>query len=94
MRQQRFIHFLGLLVLICGYFFLRADLASSSVQTRMQTCSENWYITGYYAPREEELPDTAEQISVVPIRGSPNPEGRPQAPTTSSHLRNWHGRSD
>ena len=64
MRQQRFIHFLGLLVLICGYFFLRTDLANSSVQTRMQTCSENWYITGYYAPREEELPDTAEQISV------------------------------
>jgi 3D (Asp-Asp-Asp) domain-containing protein len=64
MRQQRFIHFLGLLVLICVYFFLRTDLANSSVQTRMQTCSENWYITGYYAPREEELPDTAEQISV------------------------------
>lgn len=64
MRQERFIHFLGLLVLTCGYFFLRTELANSSVQTRMQTCSENWYITGYYAPREEELPDTAEQISV------------------------------
>jgi len=30
----------------------------------MQTCSEGWYITGYYAPREDDLPDTAEQISV------------------------------
>lgn len=55
---------LGLLLLICVYFFLRPDLANSSVQTRMQTCSEGWYITGYYAPREDELPDTAEQISV------------------------------
>ena len=55
---------LGLLLVICIYFFLRSDLANSFVQTRMQTCSEGWYITGYYAPREDELPDTAEQISV------------------------------
>jgi 3D (Asp-Asp-Asp) domain-containing protein len=64
MRQQRLIQSLGLLVLICAYFFLRTDLANSSVQSRLQTCSEGWYITGYYIPREDELPDTAEQISV------------------------------
>jgi 3D (Asp-Asp-Asp) domain-containing protein len=64
MRQQRLIQSLGLLVLICVYFFLRTDLANSSVQSRLQTCSEGWYITGYYVPREDELPDTAEQISV------------------------------
>ena len=64
MRQQRLAYSLGLLVLICVYFFLRTDLANSSVQSRLQTCSEGWYITGYYVPREDELPDTAEQISV------------------------------
>ena len=30
----------------------------------LQTCSENWYVTGYYVPREDELPGTAEQIEV------------------------------
>src|SRR6187431_2637930 len=64
MRQQLLTHSLGLLGLICICFFLRPDPANSSVQTRLQTCSEGWYITGYYAPREDELPDTAEQISV------------------------------
>ena len=58
---------LGLLlviVLISVYFLLRTDLANSSGQSRLQTCSEGWYITGYYVPREDELPDTTEQISV------------------------------
>lgn len=41
----------------------------SVVSARMQTqgqssCSDGWYITGYYVPREEELPDTDEQIDV------------------------------
>jgi 3D (Asp-Asp-Asp) domain-containing protein len=31
---------------------------------RQQACSDGWYITGYYVPQEDELPDTAEQISV------------------------------
>jgi hypothetical protein len=31
---------------------------------KLQTCSEGWYITGYYVPREDELPDTSEQIDV------------------------------
>ena len=29
------------------------------------TCSDGWYITGYYVPREDELPGPPEQISVV-----------------------------
>ncbi|HEY0364992.1 MAG TPA: 3D domain-containing protein [Pyrinomonadaceae bacterium] len=34
-------------------------------QTRGEsTCSEGWYITGYYAPREDELPGVPEQINV------------------------------
>lgn len=53
-----------IIILVCVCFLLRTDLANSSVQTRQQTCSEGWYITGYYVPREDELPDTAEQISV------------------------------
>jgi phage replication-related protein YjqB (UPF0714/DUF867 family)/3D (Asp-Asp-Asp) domain-containing protein len=28
------------------------------------TCSDGWYVTGYYAPREDELPGAAEQIYV------------------------------
>ena len=28
------------------------------------TCSEGWYITGYYIPREDELPGDAEEITV------------------------------
>ena len=28
------------------------------------TCSDGWYVTGYYIPREDELPGTAEEISV------------------------------
>jgi 3D (Asp-Asp-Asp) domain-containing protein len=39
--------------------------SSNATQMRgQQTCSEGWYITGYYAPREDELPDTTEQIHV------------------------------
>ena len=38
---------------------------STATQTQGQsTCSEGWYITGYYVPREDELPDTTEQITV------------------------------
>ena len=29
-----------------------------------QSCSEGWYITGYYVPREDELPGPPEQIEV------------------------------
>jgi 3D (Asp-Asp-Asp) domain-containing protein len=34
-------------------------------QTRgKSTCSEGWYITGYYIPREDELPGDGEEINV------------------------------
>lgn len=37
----------------------------NEIQKKPQSlCSEGWYITGYYVPREDELPDTAEQITV------------------------------
>ena len=51
---------------ICICILLATNLSSSRA-TRMrgqQTCSEGWYITGYYAPREDELPDITEQIHV------------------------------
>ncbi len=28
------------------------------------TCSEGWYVTGYYVPREDELPGAMEEITV------------------------------
>src|SRR5262245_26890681 len=34
-------------------------------QTAAQsTCSDGWYITGYFVPKEDELPDTAEEIYI------------------------------
>jgi 3D (Asp-Asp-Asp) domain-containing protein len=53
--------------LICMAFLLAPtlfNLKSTATQTQQSTCSEGWYITGYYVPREDELPDTAEQINV------------------------------
>jgi 3D (Asp-Asp-Asp) domain-containing protein len=39
--------------------------APAGVQTQGQsTCSDGWYITGYYVPREDELADDDEQILV------------------------------
>lgn len=32
--------------------------------SQQQSCSEGWYITGYYVPREDELPGPPEQIEV------------------------------
>jgi 3D (Asp-Asp-Asp) domain-containing protein len=63
-KRNTSLKLLILLVLTGGCLLLQTDFASSSVQTRMQTCSDGWYITGYYVPREDELPDTTEQISV------------------------------
>ena len=51
------------LVSIC--LLLQTEFASTYMQNRGESmCSDGWYITGYYVPREDELPDTAEQISV------------------------------
>ena len=50
--------FIGLALLIV----YRGDFTA---QTRgKSTCSDGWYVTGYYIPREDELPGTAEEISV------------------------------
>ena len=53
-------------VLVCIVLLLAPKLyMSAAIQTKEQsTCSDGWYITGYYAPREDELPGTAEQIEV------------------------------
>jgi 3D (Asp-Asp-Asp) domain-containing protein len=32
--------------------------------SRQSMCSNGWYVTGYYVPREDELPDAVEQIDV------------------------------
>jgi 3D (Asp-Asp-Asp) domain-containing protein len=51
--------------IVCAGFLLKTNLARTSEQTREPAnCSEGWYITGYYAPREDEMPDMTEQISV------------------------------
>src|ERR1051325_6343819 len=45
--------------------FLIQGAFSVPIQKREEPkCSDGWYITGYYAPREDELPDVAEQIDV------------------------------
>ena len=56
------------IALICISFLFAPMLFnfnSSATQTRGEsTCTDGWYITGYYVPREDELPDTTEQINV------------------------------
>jgi 3D (Asp-Asp-Asp) domain-containing protein len=38
---------------------------NSKAQTQgKSTCSEGWHITGYYVPREDELPGDSEEINV------------------------------
>lgn len=38
---------------------------SAAMQTKQDAgCSEGWYITGYYVPREDELPGDPEQVEV------------------------------
>ncbi|HEY0765536.1 MAG TPA: 3D domain-containing protein [Pyrinomonadaceae bacterium] len=53
--------------LLCGCLLLlpNYNLRANDDQNRGQsTCSEGWYVTGYYVPREDELPDTEVQIDV------------------------------
>jgi len=57
--------FLLVLSLRYGLRNIIYDVTSASMQTAGHwACSEGWYITGYYVPREEELPGTLEQIYV------------------------------
>src|SRR5689334_17271438 len=54
--------------LVCAGFLLIPNLRNI-IYGRMQAggqqcCSDGWYITGYFVPREDELPGDAEQIEV------------------------------
>jgi len=50
---------LGLLLLVSIYrYHLTAQTQEKS------TCSEGWYVTGYYIPREDELPGDSQEINV------------------------------
>ena len=58
-------------VLVCSGLLLLPNVRNRiygrmfSTQTSgPSSCSEGWYITGYYVPRENELPGPAEQIEV------------------------------
>ena len=62
---------LACVALLLGSFaFTHAGLhtiygALAPLQTKEQsTCSDGWYITGYYVPKEDELPGDPEQITV------------------------------
>jgi len=44
--------------------FMHARLSAAMQAKADPGCSDGWYITGYYVPREEELPGDAEQIEV------------------------------
>lgn len=41
-----------------------SDTMFAKTSQEKSTCSDGWYITGYYVPREDELPGATEQISV------------------------------
>jgi 3D (Asp-Asp-Asp) domain-containing protein len=56
----------SLLVTIC-IFIIQGAISASPQATGESKCSDGWYITGYYAPREDELPDVAEQIDVARV---------------------------
>jgi len=47
-----------------GFRTLMYAAFSTPLQTKQSTCSEGWYITGYYVPRENELPGDPEEINV------------------------------
>ena len=55
--------------LVCIALLLASNSIYSRMSLAMQTqgssmCSEGWYITGYFVPREQELPGDPEQIEV------------------------------
>src|ERR1043166_5407923 len=41
--------------------------SKAQTQGKQSMCSEGWYITGYYVPREDELPGDAEEINVARV---------------------------
>ena len=48
----------------CVSLLLAPKLLSSAQSQKQSSCSEGWYITGYFVPREDELPDAAEEVYV------------------------------
>ena len=59
--------FVSALVCICVLLAARLHGWNHSEAAQLkglQTCSEGWYVTGYYVPREDELSGNAEQIEV------------------------------
>src|SRR5262249_7807521 len=55
---------LSLFLLPNGLRNLFDGARSAAMQKGDSTCSDGWYVTGYYAPKEDELPGTPEQIDV------------------------------
>jgi len=59
-----------LVALVCAGLLLLPNVRnkifgrmSAALQTGGQSsCSDGWYITGYYVPREDELPGPTEEI--------------------------------
>lgn len=43
---------------------LRSNLFGAMQSGQQSMCSDGWYITGYYVPREDELPGAAEEVYV------------------------------
>jgi 3D (Asp-Asp-Asp) domain-containing protein len=63
--NTRQVLFLSVVVCVCLLFVVIGVASSRSMQKKGQTsCSDGWYITGYYVPREQELPDATEEINV------------------------------
>lgn len=56
----------SLLVMIC-IFIIQGAISAPPQAKGESKCSDGWYITGYYVPREDELPDAAEQIDVARV---------------------------
>ena len=51
---------LGILLLLTMYHY---D-STAQTQSTSSSCSDGWYVTGYYIPREDELPGDTEEINV------------------------------
>jgi len=52
------------LFLLIGIFLITGAMTASMQKRAQSLCSDGWYVTGYYVPREDELPDTEIQIDV------------------------------
>jgi len=64
MKYERLLSVAVLVCLLVAAGLTRYSRATPMQTEKQSTCSEGWYITGYFVPREDELPDTAEQIDV------------------------------